>query len=125
MFYFRFLTFFQKKKKGKAGILDANTVQIAHKTSRRQHVVFLLGAPLKNRSIVAQRLTRNRHLLVSQGQPVALEFDECVPEHLRALIRQGTPLTDAQIDEMIDAVILRVQQVADERPVIFSAFLPM
>lgn len=88
-------------------------------------MVFLLGAPLKNRSIVAQRLTRNRHLLVSQGTPVALEFDECVPEHLRALIRAGTPLSDAQIDEMTDAVIVRVQQVADERPVIFSAFLPI
>lgn len=79
----------------------------------------------KKKKIVAQRLTRNRHLVVSQGTPVALEFDECVPEHLRTLIRNGTPLSDAQIDEMIDAVIVRVQQVADERPVIFSAFLPM
>jgi hypothetical protein len=56
---------------------------------------------------------------------VAVEFDECVPNDLRELIEKGVPLSDAQMDAMIDAVILRVQKVADERPVIFSAFLPL
>ena len=34
-------------------------------------------------------------------------------------------LSDEQIEEMVDEVIAKVQRVADERPVIFSAFLPL
>ena len=111
-------------------------------------MVFLLGAPQVNRGvkterekekknkpsnhsnftflqIIAQRLTRNRHLAVAHGGPIAVEFDECVPSELRALIKSGVPLSDAQLEAMTDAVIARVQAIANERPVIFSAFLPL
>jgi hypothetical protein len=65
-------------------------------------------------------------LIAGAGEsPVALEFDELVPSELRELIEKNVPLSDAQMDAMIDAVILGVQKSADERPVIFSAFLPL
>ena len=98
---------------------------LGKQTTSRQHVVFLLGPPLTNRSIIAQRLTRNRHLAHANGGPVALEFDDCVPKEFRDRIMRGERLTEAELDAMVDAAIERVQQVADERPVIFSAFLPL
>lgn len=62
---------------------------------------------------------------MAHGGPIAVEFDECVPTELRALIKSGVALSDQQLEAMTEAVIARVQQIANERPVIFSAFLPL
>jgi len=97
----------------------------AKHASKRQHVVFLLGPPFTNRAVIAKRLTINRHLLPAHGGPVVIEFDDCIPDDIKRQILTGKALKEEQVDIMIDNVIKKVQQTADERPVILSAVLPL
>jgi hypothetical protein len=63
-----------------------------------QHVVFLLGQPLTNRSVIAKRLSNNRWLRRANGiAPVVLEFDDCIPEATKARLTNGESLVRVEL----------------------------
>lgn len=115
-------------------------------TNRRaiaKRCVAAAAAAVVSRAL--RSLTANRHLAIAHGGPVVIEFDDCIDDgapcagsaphaadadalprtELKQRILNGAVLSEDELDVMIDKAIAHVQQRADERPIIFSAVLPL